>query len=398
MASKVIRNVKTNNFFQMREFATVERGQKDYDLRSFADDEELSVQDMFSDTGEDEPDTIEEVQDEVTEKDYWPPSRLAKAEEGLIGEVVDMPVGKLGQGFVEAPMFSDSISDHKEKEVIKARHVERPEDDLPEEDIPIAKASNDNIEDGLSHHHNDSHFEHMADMSPLISEEELNDLKSQLESLKSQVDEAKAYADEMSGLKLTVEKALMERDKQLDSKTQEFDNLNATLPDQLENARKEGYQAGYDEAKAEFEKHYQAEKDDYMAKIDNFMAEALKKLDEIKASVDSLDDQIPDTVIGFVKTLIGQERIINDDFALNLIKNNISKLQTYKDVSFSVNPEDVEIVQKGMPDYKVDGDNSIEKGCVIVHSQSGEFSLNVDDMIKDLEEQINEKLTAAKDS
>ena len=111
MPSRVIKEDRTDGVFKMREFATVERGEKDYNLRSFADDEELSVQDMFSDTGEEEPETIEEYEDEVTEKDYWPPSRLAKAEDGVVGEKVDLPEGKLGQGFVEAPMFSDGFDD-----------------------------------------------------------------------------------------------------------------------------------------------------------------------------------------------------------------------------------------------------------------------------------------------
>ena len=50
MGSKVIKEDRTDAVFKMREFATVERGEKDYNMRSFADDEELSVQDMFSDT------------------------------------------------------------------------------------------------------------------------------------------------------------------------------------------------------------------------------------------------------------------------------------------------------------------------------------------------------------
>ena len=73
MPARVIKEDRTDGVFKLREFATVERGEKDYNLRSFADDEELSVQDMFSDTGEEEPETIEEYEDEVTEKDYWPP-------------------------------------------------------------------------------------------------------------------------------------------------------------------------------------------------------------------------------------------------------------------------------------------------------------------------------------
>ena len=108
-----------------------------------------------------------------------------------------------------------------------------------------------------------------------------------------------------------------------------------------------------------------------------------------------MDEQVPATVIGFVKTLIGEERKINDSFALNIIKQNLSRLHEFRDIKFKVNPEDVEITQAGLPDYEVSGDVSVPKGAVIVDSKSGEIALNVDTMINDLEKEINAQLTAA---
>ncbi|MDT3693266.1 MAG: FliH/SctL family protein [Mucispirillum sp.] len=400
MSSKVIKEDRSEGVFKMREFATVERGEKDYNLRSFADDEELSVQDMFSDTGEEEPETIEEYEDEVTDKDYWPPSRLAKAEDGIVGEKVDLPAGKLGQGFVEAPMFSDSSDDEpKSPTVIRSRNNERIEDDLPAEDIPVMHTASDNHAPQSEHHESsvssNEDFIPNPEMSPLISESELEELKNELASYKEQIDGYKAHAEEMEALKLTVEKALMERDKQLDAANSELETLKSTLPEQLAASKEEGRQEGYEQAKVEFEKHYEAEKADYMAKLDAFYKDALAKLEEVKSSINAIDDQIPATVIGFVKTLIGQERKINDSFALNIIKQNLSRLHEFRDIKFKVNPEDVETTQAGLPDYEVTGDVSVPKGAVIVDSKSGEIALNVDTMINDLEKEINAQLTAA---
>lgn len=400
MASKVIKVDRSEGVFKMREFATVERGEKDYNLRSFADDEELSVQDMFSDTGEEEPETIEEYEDEVTDKDYWPPSRLAKAEDGIVGEKVDLPAGKLGQGFVEAPMFSDSSDDEpKSPTVIRSRNNDRVEDDLPLEDIPVMQTAADSPAAQAGHNEgsiiSNEEFIPNPEMSPLISESELEELKNELASYKEQIDGYKAHAEEMEALKLTVEKALMERDKQLDAANSELETLKSTLPEQLAASKEEGRQEGYEQAKVEFEKHYEAEKADYMAKLDAFYKDALAKLEEVKSSINAIDDQIPATVIGFVKTLIGEERKINDSFALNIIKQNLSRLHEFRDIKFKVNPEDVETTQAGLPDYEVSGDVSIPKGAVIVDSKSGEIALNVDTMINDLENEINAQLTAA---
>lgn len=400
MSSKVIKEDRSEGVFKMREFATVERGEKDYNLRSFADDEELSVQDMFSDTGEEEPETIEEYEDEVTDKDYWPPSRLAKAEDGIVGEKVDLPAGKLGQGFVEAPMFSDGLDDEpKSPTVVRSRNNDRVEDDLPIEDIPVMQTVSDSQLQQAENHESsvisNEEFIPNPEMSPLISESELEALKNELASYKEQIDGYKSHAEEMEALKLTVEKALMERDKQLDAANTELETLKTTLPEQLAASKEEGRQAGYEQAKTEFEKHYEAEKADYIAKLDVFYKDALAKLDEVKSSIDAVDEQVPATIIGFVKTLIGEERKINDSFALNIIKQNLSRLHEFRDIKFKVNPEDVEITQAGLPDYEVSGDVSVPKGAVIVDSKSGEIALNVDTMINDLEKEINAQLTAA---
>ncbi len=402
MGSKVIKEDRTDAVFKMREFATVERGEKDYNMRSFADDEELSVQDMFSDTGEDEPDTIDEYEDEVTDKDYWPPSKLAKAEDGIVGEKVDLPEGKLGQGFVEAPMFSDSLdNDIQAPSIIRNRNSEHAEDDLPIEDIPVMEnldsLNNEPVENQNSYTTNDE-FVANKEMGDFVAESEYEKVKEELESYKNQIEEYKAHAEEMEALKLTVEKALMERDKQLEESNNQLNTLQETLPQQLEEAKQDGIKEGFEQGRVEFSKQYEAEKSDYIVKLEEFYKNAIDSLENIKKSIEEIDEQIPATVVGFVKTLIGEERKINDNFALNLIKQNLSRLHEFRDIKFKVNPEDLEVTSAGLKDYEVTGDISIPKGAVLVESKSGDITLSVDTMIKDLENEINAQLESAKSS
>lgn len=396
MSSKIIKNVKTNNVFKLREFSTVERGESAYNMRAFSDDEELSVQDKLITVEDEEPETIIRYEDEVTDKDYLPPSRLAKAEENIECETVELPEGKLGQGFVESEMFSDNEAMHEEENntVIRSNGGDNQEDLADDEENELSQGrvyKDDKESKNILEAGEGEEFKPVLS-EELISEEELNNLKNELQEYKEKVEQAENKAQDMEALKLTVERALMERDKQLEAKEAELVNLQNSMPAEIEKAKEEGRKAGYEEAKVEFAKTYEAEKADYLSKLDNFIQEALKKLDDINNAINAVDEQIPETVIGFVKSIIGVERKINDKFALQLIKENLSKLSEYRDISFSVNPEDLEVVSKGLPDYKVNSDISVPKGAVLVHSKSGEITLNSDKMIEELEKEINAQL------
>lgn len=395
MSSKIIKNVKNNSVFKLREFSTVERGESPYNMRAFSDDEELSVQDKLITVVDEEPETILKYEDEVTDRDYLPPSRLAKAEENIECETVELPEGKLGQGFVESEIFSDNeaVQEEENNTVIRSNNGENQEELLDEDGqaLPGRVYKDDTESRNILETGEGEEFKPVLS-EELISEEELNKLKNELQEYKEKVELSENKAQDMEALKLTVERALMERDKQLEAKQAEFLDLQNSMPAEIEKAKEEGKKAGYEEAKAEFAKAYEAEKNDYLSRLDNFIQEALKKLDDINNAINAVDEQIPETVIGFVKSIIGAERKINDKFALQLIKENLSKLSEYRDISFSVNPEDLDVVSKGMADYKVVSDVSIPKGAVLVHSKSGEITLNSDKMIEELEKEINAQL------
>lgn len=357
MSSKIIRGAKTSREtpFVMRRFSDVERGEKDYIIRSFADDEEFSVQDAYSAANLEEPATITNKEDEITDRDYLPPSKLAKAENGIVGETVEMLKAFPGSdGFVESDMFCD-VEEHQENYPTKVVRSKSGEEDAA------------------------------------LSYGEAQALKEKIDALEKRVKELEAEKEDAA-------RVLAEKDAALEAKNKEIEDAASQLPAKLEEARAAGSEEGYKRGEAEFSKKYEADRNDYLAKLDAFNKEAAAKLDEVSSTIKAIDEQISDTVLGFVKSIVGAERKLNDKFVVNLIKNNLKRLNELKDVRFTVNPVDLDTVKKELPDYVVSSDTSVEKGCVRVHSRVGEVSLDAGIMIADLERQINEELGASENS
>lgn len=338
MASRIIRNISPEDVegFTLQEFSTaVDRGEKKYDLRPFADDEEVSVQDSrLAEMEEDVPQTIENREDEVTDADYLPPSKLVKAEEGIVGEKVEMPASQGGKDFVEAGIFSDA-EEHQSDYPTKILRKE--EDARPE---------------------------------PVL-EEKINVLTAENEALESRIAELSAA---------------------LETKDKEIAELSASLPEKLEKVREEGRLAGVSEGEAAASKVYEAAKEDYLSKLDVFNKEAIVKLEEMDKTIKSFDEEVAKTVIGFVKTIVGAERKINDAFVVQLVRANLERLKELKALKFQVNPADVEVMKAAFKNASVEADPGVQKGGVKVISKVGEVDLDSSSMIADLEKQINEAI------
>ncbi len=352
MSSKIVQGVNKNRVsnFTMRQFSTVERGKKDYIIRSFADDEEFSVQDNFSLLNMEEPETITAKEDEITDKDYLPPSKLAKAEDGIVGEKVEFKQSLDSKTFVESDVFSDN-------------------EDLGQYNEEVISSNSDD----------------------LVSSEEIASLQSKIELLE---DKIKSLEEENSkNLAL-----ISEKDDLIAAKDKEIEEINSSIPLKIEESKALGYDEGYKKGEEDFAKQYDAEKSDYISKVEEFNKASISKIDEIEKVIKELDDYLPETVLGFVKSIVGAERKFNDQFIVTLINNNLHRLKELKNISFVVNPADLDIVKGALPDYVVSTDTTMLKGCVKVNSKIGEVSLDSDVMIEDLERQINEKLGATENS
>lgn len=333
MASRIIRHLPQNTTkFMLKEFSsTVERGEQKFEMRSFAADEEISVQESrLADIENDDPEAVENRGDEVTDDDYLPPSKLVKAGSGIVGEAVQMPTPG-GSEFVESGVFSD----------VEERQNEYPTKILRQDEA------------------NTSY------------EEKINALSEEKTSLEIKVSELIAVIDE---------------------KNKELETLNTSLPSQLVTAREEGRKEGIADGEERSRKDYFAQREDYMSKLDTFNQAALGKLDEIDKTIKAIDEEVGKTVLGFVRSIIGAERKINDAFVVQLIKANMERLRELKVIKFVANPADVAVLKSVFTDSVIDADASVAKGGIKIISKAGEVDLDSSTMIADLEKQINETI------
>ncbi len=311
-------------------------GTSEYELRSFSFDEDVAVQENFDYDTDKEPDAIFTIEDEVTDDMYLPPSRIAKAADGPVGEKLILTDSSTVTGasssdsFVESEFFSDS--------------------DEEEPDFP----------------------------NKVVTSSQADDKTQQAPTS----DEDKAKIEEL--------------EKLVKSKEEEVEKVRLELNEKMEKAVADAKDETRTIVEKEVSSQYEANKEDYMAQINTFNSESLDELKNISASVVGVDEKVADIVVGFVSSIIGAERKINDEFAVNLIKLNLSRLVNLQDISFSVNPDDLESVKEAFPDYVVSTDTSISKGAVKVNTRVGDVDLNTDKMIEDLKKQIDEECISDK--
>lgn len=337
MSLKVIRNLPGDTEkLILKEFSTVvERGEKSYVIRSFSEEEEISVQDSrMALDGLEEPAAIENREDEISDDDYLPPSKLVKGGGLAVGERVEMPKGSASGEFVESSLFSDA----QERQSDYPTKILKQEGQLG------------------------------------MSEEQLNLIVAEKNELENKIAELSTA---------------------IENKDKEIAEINESLPAKLSEAKEEGRVQGVSEGEAKATKKYIAEKDDYLSKLEIFNKDASSKLEQIEETIKSIDNEITKTVIGFVKTIVGAERKINDAFVTQLIKANMERLRELKIVKFLVNPADVEVMKSAFNGSAIEGDSSIPKGGVKIISKVGEVDLRAESMIADLEKQINETIGTA---
>jgi flagellar assembly protein FliH len=129
-----------------------------------------------------------------------------------------------------------------------------------------------------------------------------------------------------------------------------------------------------------------------LEKIENFLSKANHQFQEIKNILLRFDNDIPELVIKFVKEIIGAERKINDEIIIEIVKTHLNRFNDLEDLTFVINPTDEEIFHKNFQFYKIEKDNSIPKGGIIVKTKIGEVELSIDKLLEDFENLIHEKL------
>jgi flagellar biosynthesis/type III secretory pathway protein FliH len=174
---------------------------------------------------------------------------------------------------------------------------------------------------------------------------------------------------------------------QIDKLNKNIEEEKASFPDLFEKARQEGYE----KAKAEKSKAYEAEKNDYAAGLDRFYTDAQTELKKVSAAIDEIDAQLPQIVLGYVREIIGAECKLNDEVVVNIVTQALRHLHDLQSVVFVVNPDDAAAVTEKFPGHGVSIDASVPKGAVKVRTKVGEIDLSVDSWLNSLEKQIDEK-------
>ncbi len=153
----------------------------------------------------------------------------------------------------------------------------------------------------------------------------------------------------------------------------------------------EGYKQGFEAAKIELNKSYEAQKADYLNKLDKFFEDASQQLREIKDIFFQFDKDIPELVLKFIKEIIGCERKINDEIIISAVKAQLERFNELEDLTFIINPEDEELFQKHFTFYNMEKDPSVLKGGVIIKTKVGEVEISIDKLVEDFTTLLNEK-------
>ncbi len=350
MASKILKNfTEKTETIELLEFAESNYGEESYALKTFAAEEEHSVQDLFTATADEDPETIPIVEDIITDFDYLPPSRrLAKAGDDVSFETVPTWNGSSTNTFQESPNFSDALEGEQEY----------PNKVVTQEGV---------VDTGLS-------------------EEQIKEYTDKIEALE-------VNKQELELAKQELETKLAELQQELDKKSNELEKQLEAEPAKIEVAKTTSYQDGYNKAKDEANTVYVAEKSDYLSRIEEFNNKSLEEYKKIEATVNEFDTHLHDIVIGFVESIVGAERKFNNQFIVSLINKHLSKLVGLKDVTYSVHPDDIADVKRAFPNNVVSGDTALERGSVSIQTNVGVINLNPQDMVEELTNQINSTVT-----
>ncbi|MGA1847103.1 FliH/SctL family protein [Deferribacter abyssi] len=164
-------------------------------------------------------------------------------------------------------------------------------------------------------------------------------------------------------------------------------------------ARDEGYKDGYEKGlqeglkrAEEFKKEYEAKKEDYLRILRDGVSKAVSSLEEIKKMVSTLDEDLPQLVLGYVKELVGYERKINDKMILSVFKKHIDKIKNVVDAVIYVNPKDLDIIKAEFPDYNFQPNDEVVPGGFKIKTNIGEFDFTVETILKNFEKTLNEEI------
>ena len=159
----------------------------------------------------------------------------------------------------------------------------------------------------------------------------------------------------------------------------------------------EGYKKGKDEAEKLLKNRYEAEKNDYLDLLRKNFQTVLNEIESLKNHFQELDDSLPDIIVKFVSEVISTERKINDTLIKSIVKNVLSKIKSYSDVTFIVSPNDKKFIEDMNLGYDIVTDSNLHKGDLKVKTNLGVIDFSINNLIEELKEKLYEEFESSKE-
>lgn len=176
------------------------------------------------------------------------------------------------------------------------------------------------------------------------------------------------------------------------------EDLQKARQDARQKSLEEGKKQGRQEGRKEAEKKYEAEKNDYINKLEETYKEVIKSVDVFRQAVNQLDESLPDILVSMVKDIVGEERKINDNIVASIAKKSLSHLRELEKVVFLVHPDDLESMKASFPDYEARADNKVVKGSLKVSTNIGEMNFSIERMLSEFVDRIHEEFSPVEES
>lgn len=253
------------------------------------------------------------------------------------------------------------------------------------------KASKDHVIDGY-------HFKVMSEFA--AAQEVQKPVNSVNEPESAEISDDEPQSEQIPQAPMNqafIDDLLKKQDEMIDSvvklqmqlenqKKESEDRLNA----ELEAAKEKFSKEGYEKAKAEFDKEQEELRDKFQKSI--------AKLDESSQNLDAFvsknEKELANTAIDIAKEVINKEIEENSaQIALNLAKDLIAELKGVASIEVKVSPSDYDFVKSKLAKnslLKVNLDDAISKGSVVVLSDKGNIEANLNDRLTKIKKMVGE--------
>lgn len=209
--------------------------------------------------------------------------------------------------------------------------------------------------------------ENIKENEEIVIEKEIEPVSKQDEQQNKFIEELLKKSDELSS-------NIIKLQMQVEKQEVEFQNR---LANELERESKSSYDKGYQAAKEELTNNLEEIKQKFYNSINILEDEAKKGNDFLK----QIENELSQTAIEVAKEVILKEiKHSSSEVAIALSKSLMEELKDAKSIKLKINPKDYEAlkdVYSSIENIRIDSDNAIAEGGVVVLSDVGNLDGNI---------------------